>query len=41
MDDSLKLKSNNATPNNEKKTPIKKKQSIKRRSVSLPKYIEG
>ncbi|XP_061935416.1 uncharacterized protein DDB_G0292186-like isoform X3 [Apis cerana] len=40
MDDSLKLKSNNATPNNEKKTPIKKKQSIKRRSVSLPKYIE-
>lgn len=41
MDDSLKLKSNNATPNNEKKIPIKKKQSIKRRSVSLPKYIEG
>ncbi|XP_043790695.1 putative uncharacterized protein DDB_G0292292 isoform X3 [Apis laboriosa] len=37
MDDSLKLKSNNATPNNEKvKSPIKKK----RRSVSLPKYME-
>lgn len=38
MDDSLKLKSNDATPNNEKvKSPIKKK----RRSVSLPKYMEG
>lgn len=41
-DDPLKLKSNDVTPNNEKelKSPIKK-QSIKRRSVSLPKYLEG
>lgn len=41
MDDSLKLENDNATPNDEKKSPIKKKQSTKRRSVSLPKYIEG
>lgn len=40
MDDSLKLENDNATPNDEKKSPIKKKQSTKRRSVSLPKYIE-
>lgn len=40
-DEPLKLKSNDVTPNNEKvKSPIKK-QSLKRRSVSLPKYLEG